>query len=54
MLAYCSERMRDLVRLLRVEVQVCAVDLVESPEQVLCSAVDVVSARIVWKVVCER
>lgn len=32
----------------------CAVDLVEAPEQVLGRAVDVVAAGVVWEVLVER
>ena len=32
----------------------CAIDLVESPEQILCRTVDVVTARVVRKVIAER
>lgn len=31
----------------------CPVDLVESPEKVLCGAIDIVAPRIVWEVVAE-
>ncbi len=40
--------------LLWEEWQVRTINLVEPPEQILGSAVDVVSARVVWKVVGER
>jgi hypothetical protein len=40
--------------LLRIQIKVCAVDLVESPEQVLCSTIDIVAARVVREVVAQR
>jgi len=40
--------------LLRVEIEMCAIDLVESPEQVFGCAVDVVTARVVREVVHQR
>lgn len=32
----------------------CAVDLVESPKQILGCAVYIIAARVIWKVVAER
>ena len=31
----------------------CSVDLVEPPEKILCSPVDIVSARVIWEVADE-
>ncbi len=39
---------------LRVEVKVCPIDLVEPPQQVFGSSVNVVTARVVWEVIAER
>jgi hypothetical protein len=39
--------------LLRIEVQVCSIDLIESPQQVLCCSIDIVSARIIREVVSQ-
>lgn len=38
---------------LGIQVQVCTVDLIESPQQVLGSAIYVVATGIIWKVVAE-
>jgi hypothetical protein len=40
--------------ILRIQVEMCAIDLVESPEQVLGGAVDIVAARVVGEVVAQR
>jgi hypothetical protein len=40
--------------LLRVEVEVCSVDLVESPEQIFGSSVDVISSRVIREIVAQR
>ncbi len=45
-----TDRGRDL---LWIKVQVCPVDLVKPPEQVLCGLVDVVPARVVGEVVSQ-
>ena len=39
---------------LRIQVQVCSVDLVKPPEQILGRLVDVVPSRVVGKVVAQR
>jgi hypothetical protein len=39
--------------LLRVEVQMCAVDLIESPQKVLGGAIDVVASRVIWEIIAE-
>jgi len=39
--------------LLRIQVQVGAVDLIESPQQVLGSAIYIVATGVIWKVVAE-
>lgn len=36
--------------LLGIEIEVCSVDLVEAPEQILCGSIHVVASCIVWKV----
>lgn len=55
------DRVRDVTsghlearNLLRIQVQVCPVDLVKAPEQILGSLVDVVAARIVGEVIPKR
>ena len=40
--------------LLRVEVEMCSVDLVESPEEVFRSSVDIIATRVIREVVAER
>lgn len=39
--------------LLRIQVQVGTVDLIESPQQVLGSAIYIVATGVIWKVVAE-
>lgn len=39
--------------LLRVQVQVCSVDLVEPPQQVLGGAIDIIPTRVIWKVIAK-
>lgn len=39
--------------LLRVKIQMCPIDLIESPKQVLRCSVDVVATRVIWKVVSQ-
>lgn len=41
------------VDLLRIQVQMCSVDLIEAPEQVLCSLVDIISTRIIGEIVAQ-
>lgn len=43
-------RLRDL---LRIEIQMCPVDLIKSPQKVFGRLVDVVAARVVWEVVAQ-
>jgi hypothetical protein len=40
--------------LLWVEIQVCAIHLVESPEKILGRSVYIVAARVIWEVVAQR
>jgi hypothetical protein len=42
---------RYMKHLLRIQVQMRPVHLVEAPEEILCSSVDIVSSRIIWEVV---
>lgn len=39
--------------LLWVEIQVCAVHLIESPKKILGCSVYIVAARVVWEVVAQ-
>lgn len=55
-LANCQqqEKVKWTSDLLRVEIEIRSVDLVESPQQVFRSSVHVVAARVVWKIIAER
>jgi hypothetical protein len=39
--------------LLWVEIQVCTIHLVESPEKILGRSVHIVAARVIWEVVAQ-
>lgn len=44
----------DMLFLLRVEIQVCPVYLIKSPQQIFGRTVDVVTTRVIWEIVAER
>ena len=39
--------------LLWIEIEMSAIDLVESPEQVFRCTIDIIAARVIWKVIAE-
>lgn len=39
---------------LRIQIQMRSINLIESPQEILCRAVDVVASRIVRKVLLQR
>jgi hypothetical protein len=39
--------------LLRVEVEMCSVDLVKSPEQIFGGSVDIISSRVIREIVAQ-
>ncbi len=49
-----DEQKRDAGSVLRVEVEICTVDLIESPEQVLGRSVHIIATRVVGEIVAER
>lgn len=42
------------LNLLRVEIQLGSVHLIEPPEKVFCGSVDIVATRIIWKIISQR
>jgi hypothetical protein len=42
---------QNVGHILRVEVEVCSVDLVEPPKKILCGTIHVISTRVVGEVV---
>jgi hypothetical protein len=40
--------------LLGVEVEMCSVDLVESPEKIFGGSVDIISSRVIREIVAQR
>ena len=48
------DQKRDAGSVLRVEVEICTVDLIESPEQVLGRSVHIIATRVIGEIVAER
>lgn len=40
--------------LLRVEIKMCSVHLVEPPQEIFGRSVDIVTSGIVWEIICKR
>jgi hypothetical protein len=40
--------------LLRIEIEVSPINLVESPEKIFCSTVNIIAARIIREVIAQR
>lgn len=49
-----NRRERETASLLRIEVEICTVDLIESPEQVFGRSIHIIATRVVGEVVAER
>ena len=49
--AVAQDRVGDL---LGIQVQMCSVDLIESPQEIFGSSIDVISSRVIWEIGPER
>lgn len=45
---------RKIGHILRVEIKVGSVDLVEPPKQIFSGSIDIISTGVIWEVIAER